>query len=213
MVLIPASTPYCMDETEVTQDAYQDFLARSPDPNDQVAVCVGQQFTPTCGDFQPFNTPLWPVNCVDWCDARAYCSFFGKRLCGRIGGGVLAAADGNDAALSEWFNACSNGGATAYPYGPAHQSALCYDITGPSSDPSDVDTKAACDNDQGVVHLSGNVREWEDACTGGACNVRGGSWIDGPNSAPHTSRCNSAGTQALTESNDKTGFRCCADAN
>ena len=203
--------PYCMDITEVTQSNYEAFLASDPDPNDQTGACTGQGFTVTCSDYNPFNHPDWPVACVDWCDATAFCKAVGKRLCGRISGGPLTPDEGNDPAESQWYRACSNNGADIYPYGNIYDLDRCAGVNAPTDGPVDVGFYPTCVNALGNKDLSGNVREWEDACDGGACRVRGGSWLDGPMSPPDTLRCDSDGTMAMTANDDEVGFRCCAD--
>ena len=117
-----------------------------------------------CADYMPFNTPSWPVACVDWCDATAFCTAAGKHLCGRIGGGSLTPAEGNDAAESEWYRACSDAGANDYPYGDFYQGQTCNGLNSPTSGPVNVGFYSSCVNGLGVKDLSGNVREWEDAC-------------------------------------------------
>ncbi|MGC4065108.1 MAG: SUMF1/EgtB/PvdO family nonheme iron enzyme [Polyangiaceae bacterium] len=63
-----------------------------------------------------------PQVCVDWCDASAYCSSLGKRLCRRIGGGMNPFDRFADPGSSEWMNGCSAGG--QYEYGPSEATPL-----------------------------------------------------------------------------------------
>src|SRR5215207_6646428 len=88
---------YCMDRTEVTNEEYSLFLASSPGTANQVAACgFNTSFVPdtsaACAaeevaKYDPVARPNVPVGCVDWCDAKRYCEWAGKRLCGAIGGG------------------------------------------------------------------------------------------------------------------------------
>ncbi|MCC6216754.1 MAG: SUMF1/EgtB/PvdO family nonheme iron enzyme, partial [Polyangiaceae bacterium] len=82
--------------------------------------------------------PNQPAACVDFCDAFAYCSWAGKRLCGRAGAdgtkvvrASTAPSGGYDADLFaqsfELYRACTQGGSTAYPYGDAASPGLCKD--------------------------------------------------------------------------------------
>ncbi len=150
MVTIPApdGTPYCIDRTEVTQADYALFLKENtgkPGSEDSRCQQVNYSYEPlnnspdpfepkSCtGSFNPSSTPNHPVVCIDWCDAQAYCKWAGKRLCGKTGGGpgsVLAKIDdpadpANDPNLSQWFNACSQGGKAKFPYGDTYDPTAC----------------------------------------------------------------------------------------
>jgi len=62
-----------------------------------------------------------------------------------------------------------------------------------------------------LYDMSGNVREWEDACMGTAgamdqCNQRGGSVNDGAGQLT----CSTTDLQPRNSSNDHLGFRCCS---
>jgi formylglycine-generating enzyme len=212
MVQVPSSGgPYCIDKTEVTQEAYNSFLGVA-DPADQQGPCVGNDLEPTC-DFNPIGTPTVPVTCVDWCDAVAFCKLVGKRLCGKIGGGSVAPANAADEAESQWYNACSQGGAKVFPYGNVYQGATCHGLDTGDFDPEPVGSYPACNGGYaGIFDLSGNVREWEDSCSAGSCLQRGGGLLETDNAGnKHNLRCDSDGAEPLTQASDKVGFRCCAD--
>jgi formylglycine-generating enzyme required for sulfatase activity len=117
--LVPVCGGYCIDATEVTRDQYAAWLGTSPVTGGQPAYCSwNTSFTPSC-EWPPGAKGARPVVCVDWCDAYAYCKAVGKRLCGKIGGGSNGYSDFADARVSQWYNACSSGGAHTYPYGGA----------------------------------------------------------------------------------------------
>lgn len=78
-VPVGSAGAYCMDATEVTNADYAAFLAANPPTSGQVAWCAwNTSYLP------PFGWPATgkenhPVVRVDWCDARAYCKWAGKR--------------------------------------------------------------------------------------------------------------------------------------
>ncbi len=204
---------YCIDKTEVTQQQYSAWLASNPSTSGQVSGCSGNSsFVPACA-YNPVNKAAFPVSCLDWCDAYAFCKGIGKRLCGKIGGGAVAASGTANAAQSQWYNACSQGGARLYPYGNLYDfGANCNGL-----DSSNVGTTAAgalalCQGGYpNIFDMSGNVREWEDSCDGsGNCAQRGGGYLDHDTSSPSL-KCTSAETAKRMDTSDQRGFRCCWD--
>jgi formylglycine-generating enzyme required for sulfatase activity len=203
---------YCIDSTEVTTTQYQAFLAAigSSDPTQPTECDWNTSFIPTY-QWPPLpGQGNLPVGGVDWCDARAYCAWAGKRLCGRIGGGTLQFVDGNNPARDEWYRVCSGNGTRLYPYGAAYDASVC---NGTSNVREDVGSRPACAPTEfpGVVDLSGNVFEWEDLCTPGGddagCRVRGGS----SNDSPAVLACDSTFTPERARSVAPFGIRCCSD--
>jgi formylglycine-generating enzyme required for sulfatase activity len=205
MVEVPApdGSTYCMDRTEVTQGQYFMFLEAkgaaptgSPrgdltgqpegcehniafTPDTISGTCRAEFRVETAFDYYLGNHPNHSVGCVDWCDAYMYCQWAGKRLCGRIGGGALDLEESTEAATSQWYNACSQGGKTAYAYGDEFEAGRCVDGIEPTegvdesealSLSQDVESKPQCNGstrpfDQ-ILNLSGSVAEWADGCTG-----------------------------------------------
>ena len=182
---------FSIDATEVTKCQYELWLTSNPSTDDQSAVCSQNNgFVPTC-DWPPNGDGDHPVACVDWCDAYAYCKAVGKRLCGKIGGGANGYDDYDNATRSQWYAACSSGGALEYPYGDAYDPQAC---NGGDNDATGCDhgacttvvagSMSSCRSHEtgysGVYDLSGNVWEWEDSCDGDdgssdLCRVRGGA--------------------------------------
>jgi formylglycine-generating enzyme required for sulfatase activity len=216
---------YDIDPTEVTRGAYQAFLDAAVDPGSQPVYCAwNDDFVPrTDGDcegkvFDPVTYPKVPVTCVDVCDARAYCTWKGRQLCGKIGGGKLLSDFAGDVTQSQWFRACSAAGAKAYPYGDEFGPDSCKTAGAPGgAQPIEVETFATCEGGYaGLFDMSGNVAEWEDACADGAdgmvgnvddsCLVRGGAfWAEDSDARCDAMMYRPPGNAV---SNDW-GFRCC----
>jgi formylglycine-generating enzyme required for sulfatase activity len=158
---------------------------------------------------------------VDWCDAFAYCAWAGKRLCGKIGGGPSPFGSPADPSVSQWFRACSAGGAKTYPYGDQFNGMACvgdqYDgqpgYQMGSDTAQEVGSAQSCQGGYpGVFDLSGNVREWVDSCetTNGdsdKCYRRGGGFKDNAMGQ----MCASQLTNSRSAATNELGFRCCAD--
>lgn len=230
MVGVPRSGggSFCIDAREVTNADYKAFLGSQPSISAQVPICrSNESFVPEGGESNRIERV--PVLGVDWCDALAYCTWAGKRLCGKVGGGASDAVTGYvDPSESEWFTACSRGGTRAYPYGATYASARCVgagfdgDPAVTSRDyPQFAGTAINCEGGyDGIFDMSGNAAEWTDSCSrpcdGGSdpscdlCRVRGGSFETVySETARDTLAC--AGDRALPR-NDKfadVGFRCC----
>ncbi len=206
----PGQTPYCVDTTEVTQQAYADFLATSPPTAGQPAYCgFNTNYQPNQWPPAPGEESL-PVTNVDWCDAYAYCAWAGKRLCGKIGGGAADPAAFTDPATSQWYAACSKGGTQMFPYGNTQVDGVCADNNNNNNGPSPVASFPCCVGGYpGLYDMVGNVQEWEDACeaqngSGDACRVRGAAY--NTNSAMG---CADDRTQGRSYRADRVGFRCC----
>ncbi len=246
LVLLPSSTgkSYCMDAREVLNSEYKAFLDANPTPPAQPAECAwNTQLTPEIwhegddsppdnkcpeGEWRVDSAPDLAVSCVDFCDAYAYCKWAGKRLCGEQGKAgdkvdVLPTPDDlHKVAIStksEWFDACTQGGKTAYPYGDAFEAGRCIDVTKyTSAGTAALNTKNlngdTCAGStapfDAVHHLSGNVYEWANLCTDGGvtCKFNGGSY----GSQPEELACAYPGIGYAGTINVYVGFRCCADA-
>ncbi|HEY8072933.1 MAG TPA: SUMF1/EgtB/PvdO family nonheme iron enzyme, partial [Labilithrix sp.] len=121
----------CIDRIEVTNRAYSDFVAACPDgcpsllpfrcnSDTNVAPRTAETTDPgTESSINCFRESLparigagfedYPVVCVDWCSAFAYCAWRGKRLCNG----------------SEWVDACSDRGAKTYAYAQSFDACAC----------------------------------------------------------------------------------------
>lgn len=241
-VASPMGVKYCIDRTEVTQGQYAAFLKSvTLKPGSEHPDCGGNgTYAPTAVPPDPYEpkhceaqfwtpetTPNHPVVCVDWCDAQAFCVWAGKRLCGKIGGGSLAITPDNpmtDASQSQWFNACSQGGQTKYPYGDTYDPAACEgaDVAKQPDggwDKKDVGARAGCRGTaepfDGVRDLSGSAGELVDECkidtTGPnpvtVCAVRGGTY----GATAEQMLCATAVAFSRDRVDNAVGFRCCKD--
>jgi formylglycine-generating enzyme required for sulfatase activity len=217
-VSAPGGAGYCIDDAEVTNAGYNAFLSTNPSTTNQPPYCSWNN------TFAPSHVPggtlgAYPVVNIDWCDAFRFCSWSGKHLCGAISGGANAIASETDASKSEWFNACSNKGAQTYPYTGGYNASACVgeDYDGAPGFQANTDilrpvkAASACVGGFAGIHdMSGNAREWVDACTayvgaGDNCRVRGGSFHDGASGLT----CSVSDARNRKDNDDQTGFRCC----
>lgn len=226
MAFLPGG--FCIDRTEVTVAQYAAWIATAPSLETLPASCSFKTSfavdKPGCTTDQTAckgDCSDTPQTCVDWCDAYAYCQAAGKHLCGRVGGGTVPWDKSNDITESQWFAACSAGGAFSYTYGTTYVKAACKDmyeccVVGPVADRATCQSPVAAY--AGVFDLSGNAAEWEDGCqadTGpdDACRYRGGS-VSTP--AENTTMCGAL-SETLTRVVNRAGggpdvgFRCCFD--
>jgi formylglycine-generating enzyme required for sulfatase activity len=228
---------YWIDQFEVTVDEYRKFVAAAASQSVAwPAECAGWKNSPSDPEHQggtcsatdlaavednPFASQK-PIRCVDWCDAKAFCLWAGKDLCGGFtNGSIWQSTDMYD----EWASACSANG-WAYVNGTTPESGACnvglqnpdcMGLYGHNCAPTDVGTFPRCKSPSGAFDMIGNVAEWVAQCErdpeggiGGMdtpCQNRGGSFAKDLQGA----QCwleidsNSRGTH-----DPKIGFRCCA---
>ncbi len=228
-IIVAPIGSYSIDVTEVTRDQYEGWVTTEPAlPASTDASCGWKSTGSYAADSNCMTLSYvcqsgcghQPVVCVDWCDAYAYCSGIGKRLCGAIGEGSVNFSVGyTDASLSQWYRACSSGGTNTYPYGNTYDGSICdgYDYSGDNINTCTTVTVGSLGNCvtlaagyAGVYDLSGNVWEWEDSCdsTGQSanCRLRGGSF--GNNGVSVT--CGGDESSVRYNAHDSMGFRCCS---
>ncbi len=179
--LVAVARGYSISAFEVTQRQYQEWLANAPPVRGQSPLCTGNtKFEPDAVCMmQACNGAACaehPQVCIDWCDALAFCTSAGQRLCGKIDGGAEAPGDFATASASQWFGACTEDGTQQFPYGNGYHAAYC---NGGENQESGCGRGGLCQTaitasnprciaqrlDGGPVYdLSGNAWEWTDAC-------------------------------------------------
>lgn len=149
-------------------------------------------------------------------DAALACSMAGKRLC----------------TSTEWIRACEGASGNTYPYGDTYVDGACnegrsshpiVDLFGAGAtwthdqlnDPrlnqlpdslAPSGAFGACESDDGVFDLHGNLHEWVDDPSG---TFRGGFYVD---ASINGAGCSYRTTRHTFDYADySTGFRCCAD--
>jgi formylglycine-generating enzyme required for sulfatase activity len=239
MVLIPwpDGSAYCIDEREAVYAEYKQFLdAKGEDFSGQPPECAwNESFVPgwddaaheipQCSSWYFDTEPDRAANCMDFCDAWAYCAWAGKRLCGVRGadpGALSLFADGQEGQIaptleSEWFNVCSQGGTTKYPYGDAYERGRCIDQAKIDAEGEDSALAVADAVDSGcrgtntpydaVYNMSGSVEQWLNICYTGRCVLQGGRWHNEALSCEHN-----FGVASINSATMVKGVRCCADA-
>ena len=201
---------YYIDSTEVTAAQYAIFdKLKGNDTSGQPAECSwNSSFDPVFEPGAVLVLPNHPVTNIDFCDAKAYCAWADKRLCGKISGGPLQLPETADSAQSQWFAACAGPMSQQYPYGTMHETATCNDD---SKALLDVSAKSKCQGYYpGLYDMLGNAQEWVDSCqatTGktDTCERIGGSFATGQSVV-----CSTSGAAERAAYSQSVGFRCCS---
>ena len=179
--------PFCVDFSEVTVSAFESCVARG-------------QCTPAVASHSHCNAahrtrPNYPINCVTWPQAAAFCAAQGKRLPTEV----------------EWEYAARGGDQyLKYPWGDeVPDGHACWKHAGGSCE-----TRAFPAGAFGLFDMSGNVWEWTEdwyapypwpAETGYAKVYRGGSWSRRFEKWMHTRLRNRSNP---LEQGSHLGFRC-----
>jgi sulfatase modifying factor 1 len=222
MVSIPAADggTFCIDSTEVTNAQYAAFVAvTTGGPSGLPSDCSWKTaFTPgdrqdggCASDYDPVARADYPVDCVDWCDAYAFCQWAGKALC------ITSYAPGLSDTTIGWQRACTSGGTHAYVYGDTMEAGAC-NINGSHGALLPVGSATACQSPdpayRGVFDLLGNVDEWMADCPGpvdggalASCTTAGGDFV----ASGATSCLSTAFAPAPRLAQEiGTGIRCCS---
>jgi formylglycine-generating enzyme len=219
-VAVTLTTGFYIDATEVTFAQYTQFvLAKNGDVSGQPPECAWN--TEYFAANRAPDADDLPIYDVDWCDARAYCEWAGKQLCGRIAGGAIPTADIFTATENQWFLAC--GGPSESPYfDTVNGNGECNAKSG-FTDLAPVASIApgstvACQSSRypGLFDMIGNVGEWVDSCTpAGDAGAEGGRddvclLLGGGIYSPEY-YCDAAAYDARRDDVARSyGFRCCS---
>jgi formylglycine-generating enzyme required for sulfatase activity len=204
---VSGGVDFCIDRTEVTLGQWTSFASAAVAPSTQSADCTFNTSFATGNGA----TDGHPVVSVNWCDAKAFCAWAGKRLCGALAGGPSSPGSSILPTSGQWAYACTNRGATALPYG-SFQPDVC-NVDHDGGTPKLAGSLPLCANQNGALDLIGNVWEWvddrtpEDAGAGGDL----GYFLGGEYSSPGAYDCATPGAYRVDFRDARVGFRCCAD--
>lgn len=149
-------------ESQPNQDLHQHTICtwnksvrpNIPTPNAAGATVAAAECMGYDLDTEATLRPDFPIRCIDWCDAAAYCIWAGGYMCRSI--------EGDATHPNEWKTACASQFDTKYPYGQNYQAGHCVD-NNVSNKPVKVATYPGCVGGySGVFDMSGNVSEWLD---------------------------------------------------
>jgi formylglycine-generating enzyme required for sulfatase activity len=200
-VAVPA---FKIDKYEVTVSQYAACQSSSPGTCTTPATNAGCNWGVSGFDNHP-------INCVDWTQAKAYCTWVGKRL----------------PTEAEWEKAARGIDGRKYPWGNTDLNCDHVVFNGCYESTAAIGSKPLGASPYGVLDMSGNVWEWveddyhdnyNNAPTNGSAwienprssyrMIRGGAWLT-PGTYVRTSTRGS--TPALPYRGVDLGFRCARD--
>lgn len=192
-----------IDATEVTRDQYREFLLSQPALSRDQDCDWNLTYDPACLWMEEERGDL-PATCLNWCHARDYCEWAGKRLC---------EGDFNRPDEDEWYRACIGPEGLAYPYADSYSAYSCNGYDAGLNRAAPVGQFPGCVGGYAELYdMSGNVFEWTAACGPGFgpkvyCRLRGGAY----RSDPDVLRCDAnLGKETNRDmANPMIGFRCC----
>ncbi|MBX3209214.1 MAG: SUMF1/EgtB/PvdO family nonheme iron enzyme [Labilithrix sp.] len=196
--------PTCIDATEVTVADFRAFT----ESVQGTTLEVGAPCPPvTVGLLGARPDESLPMTQVSFCEARAFCAWAGKRLCGKVGGGPIPTtgpSSGPTTQQAAWFNACTGG--TADPHPLLSDGGCQLGASGPRA------AGSGCQGGvRGLVDMVGNVWEWieyvgeRDGATPAVFMIGGGY-----GHPPTSTTCGSLVQATLPFRGPDVGFRCCS---
>jgi formylglycine-generating enzyme required for sulfatase activity len=213
-----ANVSFCVDTTEVTRAQYAAFLATDPKLADLLPpqVCAWKTGFVPAAPWPPSTTEEadLPATNIDWCDAMAFCTWSGKHLCGKIGGGAVS--NPRDTNVSEFLNACSKGGTRSYPYGNTYEPQSCNGVDLAANRLLKAGSLPKCVID-GVFDMSGNAHELVNSCSPAPdagpvnednCEMHQGAY-DGH--SENDMKCATFSGWRRDRKHPAVGFRCCGN--
>lgn len=221
MVRIKAAdgTSFCIDTLETTREqvcsrARSCMQLSSCGYEIQQSDIYNNWQKPDCGlkDYE-LNQPA----AVTFDEAKKVCAFYGKRLCGKVGGGgdmPYVSDSETPITNSEWMEACTNGSTTTFPYGASFDKNRCnYGGSAPVGT-YDPQCHGIGEGFSQVFDMLGSYAEWVNACDSSRkdCLLLGG---DTHTNVAYRQRGCSTRTSAdrlmPNQTFTMTGVRCCAD--
>jgi formylglycine-generating enzyme len=210
MVFIVAKKgSFCIDAHEVSRSDYAAFVSlKSGDVSGQGPKSLwNKTYVPQAALV---GGDVMPIVGVDACDAEAYCSYAGKRLCGRIGGGPLETNTPPEE--NEWLIACSGDGALRYPYGPSYVEGKCAATPDAGANHSAVSPNACEGGYSGLYDMVGNVWEWVNRTQNVSANgpyEDGVNFVGGAYGYGADTKCDTVSGSGRSYQAADVGFRCC----
>lgn len=209
MVHVPTGG-FCIDATEVTAAEYDVFVAAT-DKGAVPAYCAWNTSYLATVSFGADG----PVTNVNWCMAQQYCQWAGKHLCGKLGSAQPGTGSEPE---SMWAYACVNGSAGNTWTTGDDEPAVVAACTLGKSKPVAPKAATGCHGPKApfdrILHMNGNVREWDGSgCVGlgyaapGSvrCGDRGGYF----GATGVQAKCVNFVEHPIDFTDVATGFRCC----
>lgn len=161
----------CIDSTLVTKSMYAEFLGANASVKTDGPCAWHTTYVPQASSVLNVSYATEPDDApvigVDWCDARDYCAWAGKQLCGGLDGGATAYQ--SPASIdSQYARVCSQVGLFSVPYGAAtgdtHTAGYC-NLSAADGGPVPAKTFPLCEvGDSGIYDMLGNAFVWTNAC-------------------------------------------------